>query len=107
MKQFGITMRFLICHNYFSAVAMRDKNSPPRGSQYVRSLRQREAPRVAYTIRSDFFVPDLDPLHMIEVAVTRQRWIEPDFALAPLERAGGENRSCHFESGCVVNQFRI
>ena len=34
---------------------------------------------------------DPNPLHMIEMAVTRRTWKEPDFVLAPVERISVES----------------
>uniref|UniRef100_UPI003A97BE79 amidohydrolase family protein n=1 Tax=Roseibium sp. TaxID=1936156 RepID=UPI003A97BE79 len=44
-----------------------------------------------FTLHSDFPVVDPDPLHMIEMAVTRKTWKEPDYVLAPEERISVES----------------
>jgi hypothetical protein len=40
----------------------------------------------AYTLHSDFMATQPEPLHMIQMAVTRRTWTEPDFVLNPAER---------------------
>jgi predicted amidohydrolase YtcJ len=46
---------------------------------------------VGFTLHSDFMVTDPDPLHMIEMAVTRKTWKEPGYVLAPQERISVES----------------
>lgn len=90
MKQFGITASFLIGHVHYWGVAMRDEIFGPDKAKLLDRCASLERAGVAYTIHSDFFVTDPNPLHMIEMAVTRQSWKEPDFALAPEECASRE-----------------
>ncbi len=90
MKQFGVTASFLIGHVHYWGVAMRDEIFGPDKAKLLDRCASLERAGVAYTIHSDFFVTDPNPLHMIEMAVTRQSWKEPDFALAPDERASRE-----------------
>lgn len=91
MKQHGVTASFLIGHVHYWGVAMRDEIFGPEKSKLLDRCASLEAQGVDYTIHSDFFVTDPDPLHMIEMAVTRKSWKEPDFALAPQECASREN----------------
>ena len=91
MKQFGITASFLIGHVHYWGVAMRDEIFGPEKAKLLDRCASLERAGVAYTIHSDFFVTDPNPLHMIEMAVTRQSWKDPDFALAPEE---GASREC-------------
>lgn len=91
MKQFGITASFLISHVHYWGVAMRDEIFGPDKARLLDRCASLERAGVDYTIHSDFFVTDPNPLHMIEMAVTRQSWKEPDFALAPEE---GASREC-------------
>lgn len=90
MKRFGITASFLIGHVHYWGVAMRDEIFGPEKAKLLDRCASLERAGVAYTIHSDFFVTDPNPLHMIEMAVTRQSWKEPDFALAPEECATRE-----------------
>ena len=46
---------------------------------------------VGFTLHSDFMVTDPAPLHMIEMAVTRRTWKEPDYVLAPQEKISVES----------------
>lgn len=91
MKRFGVTASFLIGHVHYWGVAMRDEIFGPQKAKLLDRCASLERADVAYTIHSDFFVTDPNPLHMIEMAVTRQSWKEPDFALAPEE---GASREC-------------
>jgi len=90
MKQFGITASFLIGHVHYWGVAMRDEIFGPDKARLLDRCASLESAGVDYTIHSDFFVTDPNPLHMIEMAVTRQSWKEPGFALAPEECASRE-----------------
>lgn len=90
MKKFGVTASFLIGHVHYWGVAMRDEIFGPEKSKLLDRCASLERHGVAYTIHSDFFVTDPDPLHMIEMAVTRKSWKEPEFALAPEEGASRE-----------------
>lgn len=91
MKQFGITASFLIGHVHYWGVAMRDEIFGPDKAKLLDRCASLERAGVDYTIHSDFFVTDPNPLHMIEMAVTRQSWKDPDYALAPEE---GASREC-------------
>lgn len=90
MKVFGVTASFLIGHVHYWGVAMRDVIFGPDKAKLLDRCASLEKAGVGYTIHSDFFVTDPNPLHMIEMAVTRQSWKEPDFALAPEEGASRE-----------------
>jgi len=86
MKALNVSASFLIGHVHYWGVAMRDKVF---GSQRVQRLvraRSVEKAGVGYSLHSDFTVTDPNPLHMIQMAVTRRTWQEPQFVLAPGER---------------------
>ncbi len=87
MKTHGITASFLIGHVHYWGVAMRDEIFGPEKAKLLDRCASLERHGVDYTIHSDFFVTDPNPLHMIEMAVTRKSWKEPDYALAPDEGA--------------------
>lgn len=91
MKTHGVTASFLIGHVHYWGVAMRDEIFGPDKAKLLDRCASLERAGVDYTIHSDFFVTDPNPLHMIEMAVTRQSWKEPDFALAPEECASRES----------------
>jgi len=90
MKTHGISASFLIGHVHYWGVAMRDQIFGPEKSKLLDRCASCEAAGVEFTIHSDFFVTDPNPLHMIEMAVTRKSWKEPDYALAPEEGASRE-----------------
>jgi predicted amidohydrolase YtcJ len=87
MKASNVSASFLIGHVHYWGVAMRDKIFGPEKALRLDRCASCERAGVGYTIHSDFFVTDPNPLHMIEMAVTRKTWQEPDFALAPDEAA--------------------
>lgn len=90
MKELGVSASFLIGHVHYWGVAMRDKIFGPRKTKLLDRARSCEKAGVGFTIHSDFFVTDPNPLHMIEMAVTRRTWKEPDYVLAPNERVSVE-----------------
>jgi predicted amidohydrolase YtcJ len=90
MKAHGVSASFLIGHVHYWGVAMRDRIFGPDKSRLLDRCASCERAGVGYTIHSDFFVTDPNPLHMIEMAVTRRSWKEPDFVLAPEECASRE-----------------
>lgn len=90
MKEFGISASFLIGHVHYWGAAMRDKIFGPVKSKLLDRCASLESAGVGYTIHSDFFVTDPNPLHMIEMAATRESWAEPGWALAPEECASRE-----------------
>jgi predicted amidohydrolase YtcJ len=91
MKSLNVSASFLIGHVHFWGVAMRDRIF---GSQRVQRLvraRSVERAGIGYSLHSDFMVTDPNPLHMIQMAVTRRTWQEPQFVLAPAERVSVES----------------
>jgi predicted amidohydrolase YtcJ len=91
MKALNVSASFLVGHVHFWGVAMRDKVF---GSQRVRRLVRAgsvEKAGIGYSLHSDFMVTDPNPLHMIQMAVTRRTWQEPQFVLAPGERVSVES----------------
>ena len=91
MKELGVSASFLIGHVHYWGVAMRDKIFGEAKAKLLDRTRSGEKAGVRYTIHSDFFVTDPDPLHMIEMTVTRRTWKEPDYVLAPQERVSVES----------------
>lgn len=90
MKAHGVSASFLIGHVHYWGVAMRDEIFGPEKARLLDRCASCEQAGVGYTLHSDFFVTDPNPLHMIEMAVTRTSWKEPDFVLAPEECASRE-----------------
>jgi hypothetical protein len=91
MKALGVSPSFLIGHVHYWGVAMRDEIFGEAKAKLLDRTRSCEKAGVRFTVHSDFFVTDPDPLHMIEMAVTRRTWKEPDYALAPEEAVSVES----------------
>ncbi len=86
MKDLGVSASFLIGHVYYWGVAMRDEVFGAEKAQLLDRCRSVHEAGIGFTLHSDFMVTDPNPLHMIEMAVTRRTWKEPDYVLAPEER---------------------
>ena len=91
MKALGVSASFLIGHVHFWGVWMRDRVFGPERVNLLGRLHSTQQAGVGYTLHSDFTVTDPDPLHMIQMAVTRNTWKEPEFVLNPDERVGVES----------------
>ncbi len=91
IKDLGVSPSFLIGHVHYWGVAMRDDVFGPEKAMLLDRCRSVEEAGIGFTIHSDFFVTDPDPLHMIEMAVTRRTWKDPDFVLAPDETISVES----------------
>lgn len=85
MKELGVSASFLIGHVHYWGVAMRDTVFGADKAQLLDRCRSVDAAGISFTLHSDFMVTDPNPLHMIEMAVTRRTWKEPDYILAPQE----------------------
>ncbi len=91
MKELGVSASFLIGHVHYWGVAMRDEVFGEEKAQLLDRCKSVEEAGVGFTVHSDFMVTDPVPLHMIEMAVTRKTWKEPDYVLAPDERISVES----------------
>ena len=91
MKDLGVQASFLIGHVHFWGVAMRDEVFGEEKAKLLDRAKTCEDAGVGFTLHSDFPVTDPDPLHMIEMAVTRKTWKEPEYVLAPEERISVES----------------
>jgi predicted amidohydrolase YtcJ len=91
MKELGVSASFLIGHVHYWGVAMRDEIFGEEKAQLLDRCRSVEEAGVGFSLHSDFMVTDPDPLHMIEMAVTRKTWKEPNYVLAPKERISVES----------------
>lgn len=90
MRDLNVSASFLIGHVHYWGVAMRDDVFGVEKAQLLDRCRSVEEAGVGFTLHSDFMVTDPVPLHMIEMAVTRRTWKEPDYVLAPQERISVE-----------------
>jgi hypothetical protein len=91
MKELGVSASFLIGHVHYWGVWMRDQVFGPERVLHLGRCRSVEAAGIGFSLHSDFMVTDPNPLHMIEMAVTRRTWKEPDFVLNPDERVSVES----------------
>jgi predicted amidohydrolase YtcJ len=91
MRKLGVSASFLIGHVHYWGVWMRDRVFGPARVQHLCRCRSVEQAGVSFTLHSDFMVTDPDPLRMIEMAVTRRTWQEPEFVLNPAERISVES----------------
>lgn len=90
MKKLKVSASFLIGHVHYWGVAMRDEVFGEKKAKLLDRCASAEKAGVGFTLHSDFMVTDPVPLHMMEMAVTRKTWKEPDFVLAPDERISVE-----------------
>lgn len=91
MKNLGVSASFLIGHVHYWGVAMRDEVFGEKKAKLLDRCRSLEKAGVGFTLHSDFMVTDPVPLHMIEMAVTRKTWKEPEYVLAPEETISVES----------------
>ena len=70
---------------------MRDEVFGEKKAQLLDRCASAENAGLGFTLHSDFMVTDPVPLHMIEMAVTRRTWKEPDYVLAPAEKISVES----------------
>jgi predicted amidohydrolase YtcJ len=91
MKELGVTPSFLIGHVYYWGTFMRDKVFGEEKVQLLDRCASVERENMKYSLHSDFVVTNTLPLEMIETAVTRRTWKEPDYQLAPQEAISVES----------------
>lgn len=91
MKELDVSASFLIGHVHYWGVAMRDEVFGEAKAELLDRCASVEKAGVGFTIHSDFMVTDPVPLQMIEMAVTRKTWKEPEYVLAPNERISVES----------------
>ncbi len=91
MENLGVSASFLIGHVYYWGIAMRDDVFGVQKAQLLDRCNSLDAASVGFSLHSDFMVTDPDPLHMIEMAVTRRTWKDPEYVLAPHERVSVES----------------
>lgn len=91
MQDMGVSASMLIGHVYFWGVWMRDRVFGPDRVQHLCRAASVKSAGLSLSLHSDFMVTDPDPLHMIQMAVTRTTWAEPGFVLNPAERISVED----------------
>lgn len=91
MQALGVSASVLIGHVHFWGVAFRDVVFGPERAQLLGRCQSMTDAGIGVSLHSDFMVTEPDPLHMIQMAVTRTTWKEPDFVLNPAERISVES----------------
>jgi hypothetical protein len=91
IKALKVSASFLVGHVHFWGVALRDQVFGNQRVQRLVRARSVEKAGIGFSLHSDFMVTDPNPLHMIQMAVTRRTWREPQFVLAPAERVSVES----------------
>lgn len=91
MNDLGVSASFLIGHVHYWGVAMRDEVFGEEKAKLLDRCRSLENAKVGFTLHSDFMVTDPVPLHMVEMAVTRKTWKDPNYVLAPEETISVES----------------
>ena len=85
-----ISCSFLIAHVLYWGAAFRDKIFGPERAAKLDRAGSFEREGIPFSLHSDYAVSVLSPLEMIEVAVTRRLFSEPDYVLGEAERASVE-----------------
>ena len=90
MKELGVSASFLIGHVHYWGTFMRDNVFGPEKVLLLDRAASVNKAGIGFTLHSDFPVTNPNPMHMIEMAVTRKTWKEPDYVLVPDERVSVE-----------------
>ncbi|MBS2100491.1 amidohydrolase [Carboxylicivirga linearis] len=91
MKKYGISASFLIGHVHYWGVWLRDMVFGEEKVQLLDRAHSAECNNISYTLHSDFMVTNPDPLEMIEIAVNRRTFKEPDYKISPDESVSVES----------------
>lgn len=91
MKEYGISASFLIGHVHYWGVFLRDRVFGEEKVQLLDRAQTVESSNISYTLHSDFMVTNPDPLKMIEIAVNRTTFKEPDYRISPEESVSVES----------------
>ena len=91
MKELGVSASFLIGHVHYWGTFMRDSVFGPEKVQLLDRCASVEKAGISFTLQSDFAVVYPDMLKMVEIAVVRNTFKEPDYILAPQERISVES----------------
>ena len=85
-----ISCSFLIAHVLYWGAAFRDTVFGPDKAAKLDRTGSFERAGIPFTLHTDYSVSALSPLEMVEVAVTRRLFAEPETVLAPDERSSLE-----------------
>ncbi len=91
MKDLNVSASFLIGHVHYWGTFMRDSVFGPEKVELLDRCVSVEKANISFTLHSDYPVSNPNPLHMIEMAVTRKTWKEPEYVLAPQEKISVES----------------
>lgn len=91
MKRLGVSASFLIGHVHYWGTWMRDVVFGPEKVQLLDRCKAAEDHGINYSLQSDFAVSEPDMLKIIDIAVNRDTFKEPDYILAPQERISVES----------------
>ena len=91
MQELGVSASFLIGHVHYWGTFMRDSVFGPEKVQLLDRCKSVEEKGISFTLQSDFSVTQPDILKMVEIAVVRDTYKEPDYILAPQERISVES----------------
>ena len=85
MKELGVSASFLIGHVHYWGTFMRDSVFGPDKVQLLDRCASVEKAGIRFSLQSDFAVTEPDMLKLVEIAVTRTTFKEPEYVLAPQE----------------------
>ena len=91
MKQLGVSASFLIGHVHYWGTFMRDSVFGPDKVQLLDRCASVEKEGIRFSLQSDFAVTEPDMLKLVEIAVVRNTFKEPDYILAPQESISVES----------------
>ncbi|MBR8534078.1 amidohydrolase [Carboxylicivirga sediminis] len=91
MKNYGISASFLIGHVHYWGVWLRDMVFGEEKVQLLDRAHSAECRNISYTLHSDFMVTNPDPLEMIQIAVNRNTFKEPNYKISPEESVSVES----------------
>lgn len=91
MKALSVSASFLIGHVHYWGTFMRDSVFGPEKVQLLDRCASVEKAGISFTLQSDFAVVRPDMLKMVEIAVVRNTFKEPEYILAPHERISVES----------------
>lgn len=95
MRKYGVSASFLIGHVYYWGAFMRDEVFGHEKVQLLDRCASVENSKIGYTLHSDFMVTNPDPLEMIEIAVNRNTWKDPEYKI-------GESETVSVESAIIA-----
>ena len=91
MKKLSVSASFLIGHVHYWGTFMRDSVFGPDKVQLLDRCASVEKAGISFSLQSDFAVTEPDMLKLVEIAVVRNTFKEPDYVLAPQESISVES----------------